>query len=254
MIDPTFAVSEVNSWGVKHPKQVQRALDCCDALENAMPEPPGWEGLYNPSTVAEAVEANARYNAASGEAARTAYNSARFNLGKHLLTTVADNLDQYAKQWEPRFAKAAEAYETSAKELPAEFTANQVVTFSPERFEAYTRACEAVTELHTAMRWLQTISHNIPGQWFHHEQWAKEFLILEPGSVSSFATIQLADTRGADEALKKVDPVMLKAVHAGASLVFRLPAEALNSVRAWEERRQSLSDEQWARARAEVLA
>lgn len=254
MIDPTTTINQIRSWSVDHPAGVQRILDCCEALELSQPEAPGWDGLSDPKKVAKAVEANALFNAASGEATRTAYTTARNILANNLVSAVADNLESYTEQWEAVFNEAAEKYEKAAEKLPTEFSANQVTTFEPTQFEAFCSAREAVAVLHDARRWLMHVNRLIPGQRFDSSQWAKEFLILEPDTVATYAAIQLADTRGVDNALRSVDPVLLKAVHSGAALEFRLPAEARDSVRSWEEQRQGMADEEWARVRAGLVA
>ncbi|WP_288801555.1 hypothetical protein [uncultured Corynebacterium sp.] len=254
MIDPHTTISGISTWSLNHPKPVQKVLECCEALEQVHFEAPGWRELNNPKTVAQAIEANARFNATEGGATFAAINTARNTLATKLIETVSDNLEDYLEQWEVIFNEAADTYEEAVEKLPTEFTANQVTTFEPEQFSAFVAAREAVAVLHDARRWLMDVSRVIPGQFFNSSQWAKEFLLLEPDTVATFASIQLADTRGADDALRSVDPVLLKAVHAGATLSFRLPAEAMDSVRSWEEQRQGMADEDWARVRAGLVA
>lgn len=254
MIDPYTTVSGITSWNLIHPKPVQKVLECCKALEQVQLEAPGWRELNNPKTVAQAIEANARFNATEGEATSKALRTARSKLTAKLVETVASNLEGYLEQWEVIFAEAAGKYAEAVEKLPTEFTANQVTTFEPEQFAAFTAAREAATVLHGAQRWLLDVSRLVSGQRFDSSQWAKEFLILEPDTVATYAAIQLADTRGVDNALRSVDPVLLKAVHSGATLEFRLPAEARESVRSWEEQRQGMAEEEWARVRASIVA
>lgn len=252
MIDPTIAINQIKLWDVKHPRPVQRLLDCCEALEKSQPQAPGWGGLNDPKTVLATVEENARFNSISGEATREALSNARYQLANSLLSAVSSNLDSYAEQFENRFDDVARKYEEAVGKLPTDFTANDVTTFEPAEFEAFAQARSAASELSSILAWLVQVSETVPGQGFNSEQWAKEFLIAEPNSVATYATIQLANCRNADNALMSVNPVLMKAVRAGASLQFRLPSVAKESVDSWENERQSMDDERWGRLRSHI--
>ena len=107
MIDPTLAIDQIKLWDVKHPRPVQRVLDCCEALEKSQPQVPDWDCLTDPKSVLATVEENAQFNPISGEATREARTTARHQLANGLLSAVSSSLESYAEQFKNHFDDVA---------------------------------------------------------------------------------------------------------------------------------------------------
>lgn len=258
MIHHTTVVPAVQSWSLEHPRSVQSLLDCYTELDSYQTEAPGWEGLFNPKTVAKTVAAHAEYEAltrvteAAGSPVLTAVNAARARLSSEIVKAVSDNLDYYTEQLEPVFGSAADAYEAAAAKLPREFTANDVTTFDAEQFDAYQSARAAAGVLDSARAFMLEISRIVPGEGYDSGSVSGEFLVLDPGSVALYAAVQTADTKGADTAYRAVNPVLLKAVKDGAVLRLALPSEATGAVNAYEHERSGMNPTEWAAVRSSI--
>ena len=254
MHDPYLTITQIAGWNATHPKPVKNLLDCHEQLELSQAEPPSWEGLFNPATVAETVQAQAQYTVVTGDAASQAVRTARGRIATALKTVVSENIDAYTTQYEQRFDAAAETYETAAALLPARFAANQVVTFDAEQFQAYQDAKAAAAEIDAAKAWLLSVAELLPDQRFNTSTVATEFLVLDPGSVENYAGVQTADTRGDDNAYSAINPVLLRAVKAGGTLRLALPSDATEDVNAYEHQRSEMTEEQWRSISAGLVA
>lgn len=253
MHDPKSTIDTIAYWNLAHPKPVQQILDAYAALTAAQTEAPGWEGLTDPKKVVQTIRGQVQYALATGEAADAAVRTARFKISKALVAQVAEHLEAYLSQLEPGFNKAVEVYEEAIEKLPREFGANDVAVFEQDQFKAYADAKQAVAEINAAKAWALSLSGLIPGQVYDVQNVATEFLVLDPGSVEGYATVQLAETKGHDAAYSAIAPTLAKAVNAGAVLRLALPSEAKEDVDRYETQRQEMHAHEWTKIRSSVI-
>lgn len=249
MYDPAMSLHTVSGWNLDHSPSVANLLECSQKLDNSTEQRPDTAGLLNPKTVEKTVDALIQHEITKGEARSKAIQQARFTIGRELVEAVSEDLEHYSEQWEQLFEQAAEQYTEAVELLPLEFTANDVVTFTPEKFTAYTKATEAATVINSAKAWLMSLSNVLPGQQLNTSTTSTAFLVVDPGSVENYARVQFSDSRGADTALLKVDPVLLSAVHHGAHLRMAVPSRAVAEIAEYESERQRMSAAEWSTTR-----
>ena len=240
---PTDRINTVNAFGLEHPAGVAKLLAVAEALEESVQKSPGWEGVLDPKKVARVVRTQAEHLATTGEPLVRAANQARAMIADALRTSVADNLEAYLEQIEPGFTEAARRYAEAAPLLPSEFTAEDVTSWGPETFTAYTEAKAANAVIEQARQWLLDLGRVVPAEEYRVNKLSTQLLVLQPATLEQYAAIQTAGSGAVDAALKAVDPVRLHAVQDGVALSLSLPSEAAETAGVFEQRYQALGED-----------
>lgn len=244
-------INAVRSFGLEHPKPVARLLEAADKLEAAADEQPGWEGVFDPAKVIDTVRAQARHEIETGQALRTACNAAASKIAARLSREVENDLGFYTDQLEARFDTAASDYAEAVRALPREFTSNDVTGWDTATFDAFTTAKQANAVLEQAKQWMLSLGQVVRSQQFPQE-FASEFLVLDPENLEEYAAIQTAGEAPADSGVRAVNPVRMRAAQDGVALRLSLPAQVRETAAGFEQQRHALSPQEWQRVYAGV--
>lgn len=190
--------------------------------------------LADPDTIVEAIEAHAEHIAlreGTNAPLSRAISKARTAVAHKGIRAARENVNHYRDQLTARFDAASEVYVRESAKLPEKFTGDDLAGFNADQFAAYQAVKQAADEIRSVRNWLSSLAQILPGSAM--TEFKVQFLVLDPGSVEVFKTVQYAASASADRIYEAVDPVMLKAVKAGAELRMATPAERNAECRAY---------------------
>lgn len=225
-----FAWDAIKGWerlGLKHHAKVAAFVEADRKINEYIAESqPQLPSLADPENIVEAIEAHAEHIAlreGHNSPVAQAVAKARTAVAHNGIRAGRENVDHYRDQLTARFDKAAKVYVRESAKLPEQFTGDDLAGFDTDTFAAYQATKQAAAEIRSVRDWLSSLSQILPGSSL--ADYRPQFLVLDPGSTEVFSAVQHAAPASADRIFEAVDPVMLKAVKAGAELRMATPAE-----------------------------
>ena len=150
-----------------------------------------------------------------------------------------------------RFDSAAKAYVKSSAKLPESFAGDDIAGFETEMFDAYQKTKQAAAEIRAVRDFLVSLRSLSPAN--GKDTYQVQFLVLDPGSCKTFAEIQYAAPASTDRIYEAVDPVMLKAIRAGARLRIATPDERDAQCAEYEAELAAAQEKQDSQRRVSVI-
>lgn len=248
MFNPNHTVDTVRLWGLKNPKQIEALLNALAAVEEAGTEAPELDKVTDPKQAAQQVLRLAEWKSSQGDNLTEAKTLARHKISKAIEDELEDMIVFYLQQLNHGLAENVETYSDAVFELPAEFSAEDVMNFSPEVFAAYQTAKASAAHLKSVINLVQTLGSVVPSQ---KNLLVPEplFLLIEPTNLETYYYLSGVDD-SSSSAQQAVLPMLAKALEHGAKVELKTPEEALEVVAHWEEQRDLLS----AQAHRDLLA
>lgn len=217
---------QIQKWseiGLRHPAPVAEWIDADKALnqhlQDSEPSP-----RLDPANIAEYVEAKTKYLLYQGEPRSQAIQSAREAIKYNVISTARENIDAYTTQLTKRFNAAAKTYVESSRKLPEVFVGEDLAGFDTETFTAYQQTKEAAAEIMAIRGFLASI-YTVAPTGLTGTQHHVAFLVIDPGTPEVYSQVQFSAPASTDRIYEAVDPLMLKAVRAGAQLRMATPTQ-----------------------------
>lgn len=253
-----FAWKQIADWtklGLTHHEEIASLIEADRVLDSYI----GKRGeqlpaMTDPKTVIAAVEARAERLAITdgpNSPLSKAISSARSTIAHQGVAAARANLDHYLDQLGGRFDQAAKAYVKSSAKLPEVFAGDDIAGFDTEMFDAYQQTKQAAAEIRAVRDFLVSLRSLSPAN--GKDTYQVHFLVLDPGSPETFAEVQYAAPESTDRIYEAVDPVMLKAVRAGARLRIATPAERDAQCAEYEAELAAAQEKQESERRVSVI-
>ncbi|TRX49769.1 hypothetical protein FNY88_04195 [Corynebacterium guaraldiae] len=239
----------LNSWNLKHSKEVNQLLKAQQKLEEVIDAPaPDTSGLFDAKTLESTLDAMVNHSLVSGHERTQAVYRARNLIENRLNQAIQNNLDDYLAQASESFDAAAELYEANIDLLPSTpFTAEQALGFSAEEREAYDRVVQAAGVLSHWMGWALELTE-LPAEGLG--PWSKWHTIVDAECVAGLMVLELEEGSTGNPAWGKTLPVVARAVQEGGTLRLATPSTAYREAQALEQVRQEMPDEDYRVLRA----
>lgn len=239
----------LNSWEMKHSKEVNQLLKAQEKLEEVVNSPaPDTSGLYSEKTLEKTLDAMINHSLVSGHERVRAVNQARGLIENRLFQEVQSNLDDYLEQAAESFDKAAEQYESNIYELPSTpFTAEDVLEFSADQRDAYGQVVEAAGVLSHWVGWALELTE-LPAEGLG--PWSKWHTIVDCDNVGGLIVLELEEGSTGNPAWDRTLPVVARALQEDSTLRLASPSTAYRGAQALEQERQEMPDKEYAALRA----
>lgn len=226
-----FVWTTVKNWadlGLTHHPEIEKLIETDRVLDTYLRTPAAeLPSLLDPETVVAGIEARAEINALrSGldSPMSKAVAGARNVIENTGIRVARENLDHYTAQLTERFEEAATTYRASAELVPVDFCGDDLAACTTEQFNAYRSLAESSAVLLQIRSFLTTTRILSPSA--NSTNYAIDFLIMDPGSPELYAEIQFAEPQNNTDRLRAaVNPILLRAVKAGAELRIATPEE-----------------------------